>query len=89
MEPASSKLTRTGAPHPLVTVVGLVVLAVLAWLHFKLNFLSSSAFLTVELLVAVLYTRLARRSARKVRERHLRELEEMRGKPVLHLNDPE
>jgi membrane protein implicated in regulation of membrane protease activity len=89
MQPAAQRFRRFAAPHPLVMLVGIAVLAVLAWLRFALGFLSGSNFIIAVVLFLFVFTRVSRRSARKMRERHQRELEELRGKPILHLNDPD
>ncbi len=89
MQPAAQKFGRFAAPHPLVLIVGVVGLGVLVWLRFAVGLLSSGTFVIVAVLFVFVFSRVSRRSARKMRERHLRRLEEMRGRPVLHLNDPD
>ncbi len=87
MEPANRKFARFDAPHPAVTIGGIAVLAILALMRFRWGLLSGDAFLIMVVVYMMAFTTLSRRSARRMRERRRRKLDEMRGKPVLHLND--
>ncbi len=87
MEPASTKFARFDTPHPLVMLGGIAVLALLALMRFKWGLISGDTFIIMVVVYMMAFTTLSRRSARRMRARRLRTLEEMRGKPVLHLND--
>ncbi len=85
---STAKFSRVAQALPLVVViVALAALVVIAVLHFKLGLISPGAFGALVVIFAVLIPAVIRRAVRRSRERGRRELEEMRGKPVLHLND--
>jgi hypothetical protein len=64
-----------------------MALVTLLLLHFRMGLLSPLAFSSLVAVFGIAFTVVSRRSARKRRERRLRELEQLRGQPVLHLND--
>ena len=75
---------RADFPHPLVTVAGLLVfaigVAVRGLLSPPLQIASLAGFLIVFRIVT-------RWSARRMRERRLRMLENLKQEPILRLND--
>jgi Flp pilus assembly protein TadB len=79
--------TKRDAPHPLLTLAGVVIAFALVIISLKTTLLPRSTATILALGFLILFRWLSRRSAAAMRERRQRELEQLRSTPVLHLND--
>jgi len=86
VNPRIAPMRRMDTPHPLVTVLGLLVITGLLVVGFQTDF-QSPVLSATGVFVAVLFTAVCRSSARQMRRRRGLALEAMRRQPVLHLND--
>jgi Flp pilus assembly protein TadB len=79
--------SRRDAPHPFVTLCGAVIVLTLAVIAFKGTILPRGATVLLAVCVIAVFRWVSRWSAKSMRERRQRELEQLRSTPVLHLND--
>ena len=86
MNPLIPPMRQMDAPHPAVTVIGLLVIAGLLVIGFRTDF-RSPLMSVASIAVTVLFTAVCHHSARQMRRRREQTLEAMRHQPVLHLND--
>jgi Flp pilus assembly protein TadB len=75
------------APHPLVTLTGVLIAFSLIAIALKTTLLPRSTMIIVAISFAVVFRWVSRWSARTMRERRERELEQLRTTPIFHLND--
>lgn len=75
------------APHPLVTLGGIAVVIAVFLFGRVTRFQPPYAYVVFTIVFAVAFSMISRRSARRQSLRRDRELEELRRKPVLGLDD--
>jgi hypothetical protein len=82
----NSSLRRIEAPHPVVTIVGLLVITALIAISLQTDVspLVGSSF---AIAFIAIFTTMSRWSVRNQRNRHARTLAQARRVPVLPLND--
>jgi hypothetical protein len=78
---------KRDAPHPLLTLAGVLIAFALVIISLKTTLLPRSYATIMAIGFIVFFRWLSRRSAGAMRERRERELEKLRSTPVLHLND--
>jgi Flp pilus assembly protein TadB len=79
--------TRRDAPHPLLTLAGVVIALGLVVISLKTTLLPRSYATVLAICFIIGFRWLSRRSASAMRERREQELEQLRSTPILHLND--
>jgi Flp pilus assembly protein TadB len=82
-----SGASKRSAPHPLVTLIGALLAVALIIISLKTTLLSRTATILIAVCFIAAMRWVSKKSAKAMRERNDRELEELRSKPVLHLND--
>jgi hypothetical protein len=78
---------KTGAPHLLVSLCGVLIPLILIAIALKTNFVPKLAIVIFAACWVAIFRWLSRRSAKAEHERRQQELERLRHTPVLHLND--
>jgi Flp pilus assembly protein TadB len=82
-----SRPSRRSAPHPLVTLIGALLAVALIIISLKTSLLSRTASILIAVCFIAIMRWVSKKSAKAMQARNERELEELRSKPVLHLND--
>jgi Flp pilus assembly protein TadB len=82
-----SRAPRRSAPHPLVTLIGALLAVALILIALKTTLLSRTTAILIEVCFIAVLRLVSKKSAKAMQERNERELEELRRRPVLHLND--
>ena len=86
MKPELRPIQRD-VPHPLVTLTGVLIAFSLIAIAVKTTLLPRSTMIIIAISFAVVFRWVSRWSARSMRERRERELEQLRTTPIFHLND--
>lgn len=86
MKPETRPIRRD-APHPLVTLTGVMIAFALIWIALKTTLLPRSTAIIITIAFVLVFRWVSRWSAKLMREKRERELEDMRSRPVLGLND--
>ncbi len=86
MKPETRPIKRD-APHPLVTLAGLLIAFALIWIALKTTLLPRSTAIIITIAFVLVFRWVSRWSAKLMREKRERELKDMRSRPVLGLND--
>ena len=85
--PQPVRTRRFLAPHPLVTLSGIAVAVAVFLFGRATRFQPPYAYIVFTIVFAVGFSAISRRSARRQSLRRDREMEELRRKPVLGLDD--
>jgi Flp pilus assembly protein TadB len=86
MKPETRPVQRD-IPHPWVTLGGVLIAFTLIVIALKTTLLPRSTMIIIAISFAVVFRWMSRWSARAMRERRERELEQLRTTPVLGLDD--
>lgn len=78
---------KSGTPHPFVTIAGLLITFALAVIALKTTLLPRTTAIILALAFLIAFRWVSRRSAKAMSERRQRELEELKRRPVLGLNE--
>jgi Flp pilus assembly protein TadB len=81
------RASRRSAPHPLVTLIAALLAGALILISLKTSLLSRSAVILIAICFIAVLRFVSKKSAKAMQQRNERELEELRRRPVLHLND--
>ena len=86
MKPEPRPIKRD-APHPLVTLFGVLIAFGLIVIALKTTLLPRSTAIIVTVAFVLIFRWVSRWSAKLMREKRERELEQLKTTPVLGLND--
>jgi hypothetical protein len=78
---------RRYTPHPLVTLAGVLFAFALIVVAFKTTLMPRATLIILAVCFVIVFRRASHWSAKAMRERRERELEQLRRTPVLGLND--
>jgi Flp pilus assembly protein TadB len=78
---------KRDTPHPFITLSGVILAFVLVVIALKTTLLTRATLIILAICFVIVFRWVSRWSARAMRERRERELEQLKRTPILHLND--